>query len=82
MSETILNQACRDFLWNEAPVLAVVLDAKDEVTAANQHAHKVLGAVLVGKAASALAVDFDGAFSPRKLARQKQVRLVHFAAPD
>ncbi len=80
--ETILNQACREYLWNNAPALAVVLDAKDQITAANQHAHKVLGAVLVGKTVSALTVDFDGAFSPRKLARQKQVRLVHFAAPD
>ena len=60
----------------------MVLDAKDEVTAANKHAHKVLGAVLVGKTASALTVDFDGAFSPRKQAREKQVRLVHFTAPD
>ena len=80
--ETTLDQACREYLWNNAPVLAMVLDAKDEVTAANKHAHKVLGAVLVGKTASALTVDFDGAFSPRKQAREKQVRLVHFTAPD
>ena len=80
--ETILNQACREYLWNDAPALAVVFDAKDQITAANKHAHKVLGAVLVGKTASALTVDFDGSFSPRKQAREKQVRLVHFAAAD
>jgi signal transduction histidine kinase len=80
--ETTLNQACREYLWDNAPVLAVVLDSKDRVTAANKHAHKVLGAALVGMTASALTVDFDGGFSPRKQAREKQVRLVHFAARD
>ena len=82
MSGAVLNQTCRDYLWNEAPVMALVFDVKDQVTAANRHAHGVLGTMLVGKIASALIVDFEGGFSPRKLAREKQVRLVHFAAPD
>ena len=63
-------------------MLAVVLDAKDQVTAANQHAHKVFGAVLVGKTAAELTVDFAAGFSPRELAREKKVRLVHFAAQN
>ena len=82
MSEAILNQACRDFLWNEAPVLVLVLDAEDHVTAANKHALAVLGAAVVGKTATGLTIDFDGVFSPRTLARENRIRLVHFAAPD
>jgi signal transduction histidine kinase len=82
MSEITLNKACRDFLWDQAPVLALVLDPEDHVTAANKHAYKALGAALVGKTAVELTVDFDGTFSPRGLAHEDRVRLVHFAAPD
>ena len=82
MIETIFDKFCRDFVWNQAPVLGLVLDTNDRVTAANKHACAALGADLVGKTAAELTVDFDGALSPRTLAHEKRVRLVHFRAPD
>jgi signal transduction histidine kinase len=82
MNEAALDKAFRDYLWKKAPILALVLGAEDHVTAANDHAHKALGAGLVGKTAAELVVDFDGTFSPRKLARDGEVQLAHFAAPD
>jgi len=82
MSEAICDKACRDFLWNEAPVLVLVLDADNRVVEANAHARQMLGAALVGKALAELTVDFDGSLRPQEIAREKRVQLVHFAGPD
>jgi len=79
MNQTILDTACRDFLWNEAPVLVLVLDGEDHVIEANAHARKTLGTSVVGKAVAELTVDFDGTFRPQELAREKATRLVHLA---
>jgi signal transduction histidine kinase len=80
MNDTILDKACRDFLWNEAPVLVLVLDAENHVIEANAHARKTLGESVVGRALAELAVDFDGTLSPQELARERRVQLVHVAS--
>jgi signal transduction histidine kinase len=82
MSEPVFQQACRDLLWNQAPVLALVLDPAGQVIEANPYAHRVLGAGLVGRSLAELTVDTDESFSPGKLAGATSVRLAHFAAAD
>lgn len=82
MSAANLERACRDLVWNDAPVLALVFDPSGRVVEANAHAQAVLGAAVVGRLACELTVDHEETFSPGALARDGSRPLAHFTSPE
>lgn len=82
MHEATRQTLC-DYLWGEAPLLALRLDARGIVREANAYARKTLGENLLGRPFAEQVVDFGKTFNLAAAAADASaLHLLHLARPS